>query len=76
MRYDRFKRSGIPIGSGGVESAVRRVVNQRLKSNGTYWLEEHAEAVLHLRAQLKAGRWDDLVRATLAHPVWTPTPSE
>jgi len=28
--------------------------------------------VLHLRAQLKAGRWDDLVRATLAQPVWQP----
>lgn len=72
MRYDRFKREGIPIGSGAVESGIRRVVNQRLKGNSIYWLEDHAEAVLHLRAQLKAGRWDDLVRATLAHPVWTP----
>ena len=74
MRYDRFKRAGIPIGSGAVESGIRRVVNQRLKGNGTYWLEDHAEAVLHLRAQLKAGRWDDLVRATLRHPTWTPRP--
>jgi hypothetical protein len=72
MRYPRFKRAGIPIGSGAVESGVRRVVNQRLKGNGLFWLEDHAEAVLHLRAQLKTGRWDDLVRATLRHPVWTP----
>lgn len=72
MRYDRFKRAGIPIGSGAVESGIRRVVNQRLKGNSTYWLEEHAEAVLHLRAQLKAGRWEDFVRSTLGHPVWTP----
>lgn len=72
MRYDRFKRSGIPIGSGAVESGIRRVVNQRLKGNSIFWLEDHAEAILHLRAQLKAGRWDDLVRATLAHPVWKP----
>ena len=72
MRYKRFKQAGLPIGSGAVESGVRRVVNQRLKGNSIYWLEDHAEAVLHLRAQLKAGRWDDLVRATLAHPVWTP----
>jgi hypothetical protein len=72
MRYSRFKQAGIPIGSGAVESGVRRVVNQRLKGNSIYWLEDHAEAVLHLRAQLKAGRWEDLVRATLRHPVWTP----
>lgn len=72
MRYDRFKNAGIPIGSGAVESGVRRVVNQRLKGNSIYWLEDHAEAVLHLRAQLKAGRWEDLVRATLRHPSWTP----
>lgn len=72
MRYARFKRAGIPIGSGAVESGVRRVVNQRLKGNGLFWLEDHAEAILHLRAQLKTGRWDDLVRATLRHPVWTP----
>jgi len=72
MRYDRFKRDGLPIGSGAVESGIRRVVNQRLKGNSIYWLEDHAEAVLHLRAQLKAGRWDDLVRATLAQPVWQP----
>lgn len=72
MRYERFRKAGLPIGSGAVESGVRRVVNQRLKGNSIYWLEDHAEAILHLRAQLKAGRWDELVRATLAHPVWSP----
>lgn len=74
MRYRAFRKAGIPIGSGAVESGIRRVVNQRLKGNSIYWLEDHAEAVLHLRAQLKAGRWDDLVRATLSHPVWHPKP--
>lgn len=72
MRYHRFRKAGLPTGSGAVESGIRRVVNQRLKGNGTYWLEEHAEALLHLRAQLKTGRWDDFVRATLAHPTWSP----
>lgn len=72
MRYRRFRKAGLPIGSGAIESGIRRVVNQRLKSNGTYWLEEHAEALLHLRSQLKTGRWDDFVRATLAQPTWSP----
>lgn len=72
MRYRHFRQSGLPIGSGAVESGIRRVVNQRLKGNSIYWLEDHAEALLHLRAQLKTGRWDDFVRASLAHPTWSP----
>jgi hypothetical protein len=67
MRYQEFEEQGLPIGSGAVESAVRQVVNQRLKSNGMFWLEGHAEHMLHLRAYLRAGRWDELVRATLVH---------
>jgi len=41
---------------------VRRLVNLRIKSNATYWLEQSAEAILHLRAVLKAGRWEELER--------------
>jgi len=72
MRYADFRAAGIPCGSGGVESAVRRVVNLRMKGNSKYWLPEHAEGMLHLRAYLKADRWDELVRATINHPVWPP----
>jgi len=72
MRYANYRSAGIPIGSGAVESAVRRVVNLRMKGNSMYWLAEHAEAMLHLRAFLKAGRWDQLVRSTIRRPVWTP----
>ena len=63
---------GQPMGSGAVESAIRRVVNLRLKGNSIYWLREHAEAVLHLRSQLVTGRWEEMVKRTLAVPVWTP----
>lgn len=67
MRYQDMERRGLPIGSGAVESAVRQVVNQRLKSAGMFWLQAHAEHLLHLRAFLRAGRWDQLVETTLAH---------
>lgn len=72
MGYDEARKANLPLGSGSVESAVRRVVNQRMKSTGTFWLEEHAEAVLHLRAHIKADGWDRLVRETLQRPVWSP----
>ena len=75
MRYQTFRKAGLPTGSGAVESSIRRVVNQRLKGNSIFWLEDHAEALLHLRAQLKTGRWGDLVQATLAQPVWNPMPA-
>ncbi len=61
MRYDQFQKRGIPLGSGAVESAVRRVVNLRLKGPAIFWRAPSAEAMLHMRAYLKAGRWSELV---------------
>jgi len=50
----------LPIGSGAIESAVRRVVNLRLKSPCIYWKEDTAEEMLLLRAYYKSGRWNML----------------
>ena len=60
MKYPDFKNAGYPIGSGAIESAVRRVVNLRMKGPGIFWLPESAEAFLHVRAQLLSGRWNNL----------------
>ena len=49
LRYAACREAGLPIGSGAVESAVRRVVNLRMKSASVLWTEEHAEGILHLR---------------------------
>lgn len=65
MRYDVFRRMNIPLGSGVIESAVRRIVNLRLKGSSIFWKEEHAEGLLHLRAQLLSGRWTDYVHQIL-----------
>jgi len=68
--YTSSKLGGGPIGSGGMESAVRRVVNLRMKGNSIFWLEKHAEAVLHMRAHLMAGRWDQMVLDAISAPRW------
>lgn len=65
MRYHLFRRGGLPMGSGAVESCVRRLVNLRLKGNGIFWTVESAEAVLQLRAQLLSGRWDQFMKEIL-----------
>ncbi len=57
MQYETFKTACIPCGSGCVESAIRRVINLRLKSAGTFWKRETAEHFLFLRSQLISGRW-------------------
>ena len=57
MRYDEYREAKQPIGSGIVESAVRRVINLRLKAPGSFWKPKNAERMLTLRCALKAGRW-------------------
>ncbi len=37
----------LPIGSGAIESAIRRVVNLRLKGPSIYWHKNSAEAVFY-----------------------------
>jgi hypothetical protein len=65
-RYDWFQYRGRPLGSGAVESAIRRVINLRLKGNGIYWREENAEAMLALRAAAVTGRWEEAMERTHA----------
>ena len=55
--YVKFWRRGLPLGSGAVESAIRRVINLRLKSNGMFWSPENAESILHLRCQILSTQW-------------------
>ncbi len=60
MAYGRLRAIKMPIGSGYVESAIRRVVNLRLKGPCISWRKENAEAILLLRCYWKAGRWNML----------------
>jgi len=59
LRYDWFQYRGHPLGSGAVESAIRRVINLRLKGKGIYWRQENAEGMLVLRAAALTGRWQE-----------------
>ena len=66
LRYNSFRRRGVPMGSGAIESTIRRVINLRLKGNGIYWTEENAEAVFQLRAAVVSGRWEEILEHTRA----------
>ena len=64
MDYSVTVSNHLPIGSGAIESAVRRVINLRVKSNATYWLRENAETIIRFRAWIKAGRAEELFHQT------------
>jgi hypothetical protein len=68
LRDATLETHKLPIGSGQVESAVRRVSNLRCKAPGALWTEARVRGLMHLRAACKSGRWDDVLVG-----VWTGT---
>lgn len=60
--YNRVRRFKLPMGSGAVESAIRRVINLRVKGPAIYWLKENVEHILLLRSFYKSRRWKCLQR--------------
>ena len=57
LNYATYRRRGLPLGSGAIESTIRRVINLRMKGNSIFWNEENAEAMLVLRGLVLSGRW-------------------
>ena len=64
--YTTMVGLGLPRGSGAVESAIRRVINLRIKGASIYWLPESVDAILLLRSFYKSGRWNCLQRMVAA----------
>jgi uncharacterized protein UPF0236 len=65
LDYGEMQERGLPIGSGAIESAIRRVINLRLKGNGMMWYENNAEGMLLLRAAALTGRWEEALDRAL-----------
>jgi hypothetical protein len=49
MRYDAYRRIGLPIMTCAVESMIKPI-NRRVKGSEKFWSEPGAEAILQLRA--------------------------
>jgi hypothetical protein len=67
MAYAKLMAMKLPIGSGAIESTVRRVVHLRLKGASLFWCRASAEAILLLRSYYKAGRWNLLKGMATSH---------
>jgi len=49
MRYLHFRRLGLYIGSGVVESVCKQIVTRRIKVSGARWKPDSCQGMLHLR---------------------------
>ncbi len=56
FQYNTFRNNGLPTGSGTVESAIRRVINLRIKGAGMFWKRKNAEKIIFLRSLVLTGK--------------------
>jgi hypothetical protein len=59
MRYPKFRRQHLFVGSGVIEAGCKTVVASRLKRSGTFWTVRGANAILALRCCHLSGRLED-----------------
>ena len=60
IQYRQFKKMGLPIGSGMIESACKWLIQQRFKGVGMRWSEDGFNHLLHLRLAWVNQRFDSL----------------
>ena len=71
MRYPKFRRMGLRVGSGTVGSMCKGLVGERFKRRGMRWTVAGANAVLALRAAIFNDRYDDFRRPPSQAPPLT-----
>src|SRR5208282_4414792 len=59
MRYPKFRRQHLFVGSGVIEAGGKTVVASRLKRSGMFWTVRGANPILALRCSLLNGRFED-----------------
>ena len=60
MHYAAYRKAGLPISSGAVESAAKTLVQQRMKQSGMRWSRDGAQAMLARRVRLLSDRWHEI----------------
>ena len=59
MRYPKFRRQHLFVGSGVIEAGCKTVIASRLKQSGMFWTVRGANAILALRCCYLNGRFED-----------------
>ena len=58
MRYPKFRRQHLFVGSGVIEAGCKTVIGSRLKQSGMFWTVRGANALLALRANRLSGHFE------------------
>ena len=59
MRYPKFRKQNLFVGSGVIEAGCKTVMGSRLKRSGMFWTVRGANAVIALRCCRHSHRFDD-----------------
>jgi hypothetical protein len=59
MRYPKFRRLHLFVGSGVIEAGCKTVIGSRLKQSGMFWTVRGANAIIALRCCHLNGRFED-----------------
>lgn len=59
MRYPKFRRQHLFVGSGVIEAGCKTVIGSRLKQSGMFWTVRGANAILALRCCQINDRFED-----------------
>lgn len=61
MQYADFQANRLLVGSGIMESGIRRVINLRFKNTSSFWNKDNVEGLFFLRSSFLSGRWHNLM---------------
>jgi len=59
MRYPKFRKQHLFVGSGVIEAGCKTVIGSRLKQSGMFWTVRGANAIIALRCCHLNGRFED-----------------
>jgi Uncharacterised protein family (UPF0236) len=59
MRYPKFRRQHLFVGSGVIEAGCKTIIGSRCKQSGMFWTVRGANAILALRCCQINGRFED-----------------
>jgi hypothetical protein len=59
MRYPKFRRQHLFVGSGVIEAGCKTVIGSRLKQSGMFWTVRGANSIIALRCRYLNGRFED-----------------
>lgn len=66
MRYPKFRRQHLFVGTGVIEAGCKTLIGSRCKQSGMFWTVSGANSILALRCCIFNGRFEDYCESRIA----------